>query len=312
MKLDVKHILKTYGIFLAFLLICIILAILSPVFLRWNNILNVIRQSSIYGVMAVGMTFVILSGGIDLSVGSVLALSGIIAAGAATAGVGLFGIVALGLLVGVLCGLFNGLMITLGKITPFVITLGMMSIARGLTLIYSGGRPISGFEGAFRFIGGGSVLGIPFPIVILAVTVLIGWLVLTQTRLGRYTYAIGGNEETVKLSGINSNFYKTMVYVISGLTSAMSALILTSRLNSGGPNVGQAYELDVIAAVVIGGTSLSGGRGSVWGTLVGALMISVINNGMNLLGINPFFQLVVKGVIIIGAVFLDRLRDQAN
>ncbi|TVR05536.1 MAG: ABC transporter permease [Spirochaetaceae bacterium] len=312
MKLDVKHILKTYGIFLAFLLICIILAILSPVFLRWNNILNVIRQSSIYGVMAVGMTFVILSGGIDLSVGSVLALSGIIAAGAATAGVGIFGIVALGLLVGVLCGLFNGLMITLGKITPFVITLGMMSIARGLTLIYSGGRPISGFEGAFRFIGGGFILGIPFPIVILAVTVLIGWLVLTQTRLGRYTYAIGGNEETVKLSGINSNFYKTMVYVISGLTSAMSALILTSRLNSGGPNVGQAYELDVIAAVVIGGTSLSGGRGSVWGTLVGALMISVINNGMNLLGINPFFQLVVKGVIIIGAVFLDRLRDQAN
>ena len=312
MKLDVKHILKSYGIFLAFLLICIILTILSPVFLRWNNILNVIRQSSIYGVMAVGMTFVILSGGIDLSVGSVLALSGIMAAGAATAGVGLFGVVAIGLLVGVLCGLFNGLMITLGKITPFVITLGMMSIARGLTLIYSGGRPISGFEGAFRFIGGGFILGIPFPIVILAFTVLIGWLVLTQTRLGRYTYAIGGNEETVKLSGINSNFYKTMVYVISGLTSAMSALILTSRLNSGGPNVGQAYELDVIAAVVIGGTSLSGGRGSVWGTLVGALMISVINNGMNLLGINPFFQLVVKGVIIIGAVFLDRLRDQAN
>jgi ribose transport system permease protein len=312
MKIDLKQVLKSYGILIAFVLICVVLAILSPVFLRWNNILNVIRQSSIYGVMAVGMTFVILSGGIDLSVGSILALSGVISAGAATNEMSLFMIIALGLLVGLLCGLFNGLMITIGKITPFVITLGMMSIARGLTLIYSGGRPISGFSGAFRFIGGGSILGIPFPIVILVATVLLGWLILTQTRLGRYTYAIGGNEETVKLSGINSNFYKTLVYVFSGVTAGISALILTSRLNSAGPTVGQAYELDVIAAVVIGGTSLSGGRGSVWGTLVGALLISVINNGMNLLGINPFYQLVVKGVIIIGAVFLDRLRDQAT
>ncbi|TVQ41153.1 MAG: ribose ABC transporter permease [Spirochaetaceae bacterium] len=309
MKLDLKGILKTYGILIAFLVICLILAILTPVFLRWANILNVIRQSSIYGVMAVGMTFVILSGGIDLSVGSVLALSGVIAAGAATADMSLFTIVLAGLGVGLACGLFTGLMVTVAKITPFVVTLGMMSIARGLTLIYSGGRPISGFTGPFRFIGGGAILSIPFPIIILGFTVLVGWIILTQTRLGRYTYAIGGNEETVKLSGINTSFYKTIVYVFSGVTAAMSALILTSRLNSAGPAVGQAYELDVIAAVVIGGTSLSGGRGSVWGTLIGALLISVINNGMNLLGINPFYQLVVKGGIIIGAVFLDRLRD---
>ncbi len=309
MNLDVKAILKTYGILIAFLVICAILAILTPVFLRWANILNVVRQSSIYGVMAVGMTFVILSGGIDLSVGSVLALAGVIAAGAATADMSLFMIVAAGLGVGLACGLFTGLMVTVAKITPFVVTLGMMSIARGLTLIYSGGRPISGFTGAFRFIGGGALFGIPFPIIILAFTVLVGWIILTQTRLGRYTYAIGGNEETVKLSGINTNLYKTLVYVFSAVAASMSALILTSRLNSAGPAVGQAYELDVIAAVVIGGTSLSGGRGSVWGTLIGALLISVINNGMNLLGINPFFQLVVKGGIIIGAVFLDRLRD---
>jgi ribose transport system permease protein len=186
----------------------------------------------------------------------------------------------------------------------------MMSIARSLTLIYTKGYPISGFTGAFRFIGGGDIISIPFPIIVFLLTVVAAWLILTQTRLGRYTYAIGGNEETVKLSGINSDFYKTIVYVISGITAAMSALILTSRLNSAEPVAGQGYELDVIAAVVIGGTSLNGGRGSVWGTLIGALLIGVINNGMNLLGISPYFQLLVKGLIIIGAVLLDRLRQE--
>jgi ribose/xylose/arabinose/galactoside ABC-type transport system permease subunit len=187
----------------------------------------------------------------------------------------------------------------------------MMSIARSLTLIYTKGYPISGFAPSFRFIGGGDLLDVPFPIVVFVVTVLLAWLILTQTRLGRYTYAIGGNEETVKLSGINAGFYKTIAYVISGITSAISALILTSRLNSAEPVAGQGYELDVIAAVVIGGTSLMGGRGSVWGTLVGALLIGVINNGMNLLGISPYFQLLVKGLIIIGAVLLDRLRQES-
>lgn len=310
MKLDVSRILRSYGIVIAFLIICAVMTILSPVFLTLTNIRNVVRQSSIFGVMAIGMTFVILTGGIDLSVGSVLAIAGAIAAGMLKGGAGMLPVVALALVIGIGCGLANGLIITIGRIAPFVVTLGMMSIARSLTLIYTKGYPISGFSGPFRFIGGGDVASIPFPIIVFALTVVVAWLILTQTRLGRYTYAIGGNEETVKLSGIDSNRYKVIVYVISGITAAMSALILTSRLNSAEPVAGQGYELDVIASVVIGGTSLSGGTGSVWGTLIGALLIGVINNGMNLLGISPYFQLLVKGLIIIGAVLLDRLRQE--
>ena len=312
MKVQIGRILKSYGILIAFLAVCVVLSLLSPAFLSWTNIRNVVRQSSIIGIMAVGVTFVILTGGIDLSVGSILAVSGMFAAGALQAGVPIPIVIIIAMVVGIACGLINGLLITIGKITPFVVTLGMMSIARGITLIYSQGYPRSGFSDAFRFIGGGYILGMPFPIIVFLLTVVAAWFVLTRTRLGRYTYAIGGNEETVKLSGINLGFYKTMVYVISGATSGMSALILTSRLNSAIPTAGLAYELDVIASVVIGGTSLSGGRGSVWGTLVGALLIAIINNGMNLLGISPYFQQLVKGLIIIGAVLIDRFRDQGD
>ncbi len=310
MKERMTHILKNYGMIIAFVLVCIVLTILTPHFLTPSNLLNVVRQSSIIGIMAVGVTFVILSGGIDLSVGSILAVSGMIAAGSMQNGGSMFVAILIGLAVGIVAGLINGLLVTRAGITPFVVTLGMMSIARGVTLIYSQGYPISGFTDAFRYIGGGAILGLPFPVFMLLLVVFLAWLVLTQTRLGRYTYAIGGNEETVKLSGIKSNFYKTMVYVISGATAAISALILTSRLNSAGPTAGLTYELTVIAAVVIGGTSLSGGRGSVWGSLVGALLIAVINNGMNLLGISPYFQELARGVIIIGAVYIDRLREQ--
>ena len=310
MKERLTHILKNYGMIVAFVLVCVVMWALTPHFLTPTNLLNVVRQSSIIGVMAVGVTFVILSGGIDLSVGSVMAVSGMIAAGTMQNGGGIFVGIVVALGVGIAAGLVNGLLVTKGGITPFVVTLGMMSIARGATLIYSNGYPISGFSETFRFIGGGEILGIPFPVIIFFLVVLTGWAVLTQTRLGRYTYAIGGNEETVKLSGINSDFFKTMVYVISGATAAISALILTSRLNSAGPTAGLTYELTVIAAVVIGGTSLSGGRGSVWGSLIGALLIAVINNGMNLLGISPYFQELVRGVIIILAVYVDRLREQ--
>jgi ribose transport system permease protein len=309
-KINIQHVLRSYGIVIAFILIIVAMSILSPVFMTVTNVLNIIRQSSIYGIMAIGMTFVILTGGIDLSVGSMLAISGALAAGSVKAGLGLFLPIVIALAVGLGCGLLNGVFVTLGRITPFVVTLGMMSIARGLTLIYTKGYPISGFHDAFRFIGGGDIASIPFPIILFMITTVLAWAILTQTRLGRYTYAIGGNEETVKLSGINAGLYKTVVYMISGVTSAISALILTSRLNSAEPVAGQGYELDVIAAVVIGGTSLMGGRGSVWGTLIGALLIGAINNGMNLLGISPYFQLVVKGVIIIGAVLLDRLRQE--
>ena len=310
MRIDFKRVLRNYGILFAFFVVCAILASLSPIFLRWNNILNIIRQSSIFGIMAVGMTFVILTGGIDLSVGSILAVSGALAAGMLKAGAGLPSVILVALAVGSLLGLANGLIITVGRITPFVTTLGMMSIARSLTLIYCNGYPISGFNPSFRFIGGGDVAGIPFPIIVFLLVVLLAAVILHETRLGRYTYAIGGNEETVRLSGIRTNFYKSAVYVFSGATSAVSAIILISRLNSAEPVAGFGYELDVIAAVVIGGTSLNGGRGGVWGTLVGALLIAVINNGMVLLGISPYFQQLVKGFIILGAVLLDRLREE--
>jgi ribose transport system permease protein len=309
MKLDIKYLLKHYSIIFAFVLVCVLLAALSPAFLKITNIMNVIRQTSIYGIMAVGMTFIILTGGIDLSVGAILALSGIVLAGSIKSGMPLELVIPLTLLIGTVTGLVNGIVITAGKITPFVATLGMMSVARGLTLIYSKGYPISGFDASFRFIGGGDILGLPLPIIFFFVTVLVAWVILNHTKFGRYTYAIGGNEETVKLSGINSNYYKVLVYMVAGFTCAMSALILTARLNSAEPIAGTGYELDVIAAVVIGGTSLNGGRGNIWGTLVGALLIGVINNGMNLLGISPYFQLIVRGLIIILAVLLDRLRD---
>jgi ribose transport system permease protein len=306
---DIKYILKNYGIVIAFFAICVILSILSPVFLTSINIINIVRQTSIYGIMAVGMTFVILTGGIDLSVGSLLAISGVACAGMLRVGFGPFPAILVTLLVGSFFGLINGIIINAGKITPFVVTLGMMSIARGLTMLYTKGYPISGFGEGFRKIGGGYVLGMPVPIIIFIFVVVIAWGILTQTRLGRYTYAIGGNEETVRLSGINAPFFKTIIYGIMGLTAGISSLILTSRLNSAEPIAGTGYELDVIAAVVIGGTSLTGGRGAIWGTFIGALLIGVINNGMNLLGISAYFQLVVKGIIIIGAVLLDRLRD---
>jgi len=312
MELNLKVILKNYGILIAFFAICVIISILSPVFLAPNNIINVIRQTSIYGIIAVGMTFVILTGGIDLSVGSILAVSGAVCAGLIHAQLPVAAVIAAALGVGIAFGVFNGLFITLGKITPFVVTLGMMGIARGITLIYTNGYPISGLPEDFRFVGSGYLFGLPIPVLIFIAVVLVAHFVLTQTRMGRYTYAIGGNEAAVRLSGINANFYKALAYVIAGATAGLSSVILTARLNSAEPVAGNGYELDVIAAVVIGGTSLSGGRGSIWGTFIGALMIGVINNGMNLLGISSYFQLVVKGLIIIGAVWLDRLRDESN
>jgi len=311
--IDYKQLLKNNGILIVFLLICVVLSFLSPYFFTTNNILNIIRQTSIYGIIAVGMTFVILTGGIDLSVGSILALSGAIAAGMMK-NQGSAPLVAalVAILVGAGIGLINGLLVTVGKIAPFVVTLGMVTIARGLTLIYTKGYPISGFSPEFRYLGGGYILGIPVPVIVFIAMVALAWFILNHTRLGRYTYAIGGNEETVKLSGINVKFYKSMVYVIVGIMSSLSALILSARLNSAEAVAGQGYELDVIAAVVIGGTSLSGGRGSIIGTLIGALLIGTINNGMNLLGISPYFQQVVKGALIIGAVILDRLRAESN
>ncbi|MGM0420494.1 MAG: ABC transporter permease [Bacillota bacterium] len=288
----------------------IVMSFLSDHFLTIPNLLNIVRQVSIMGTMAVGMTMVILSQGIDLSVGSLLAISGAITAGMISGGSSMIVAILAGLAAGSGLGLFNGIMISKAKLPDFIVTLAMMSIARGLTLVYTGGRPISGFEPTFRFIGGGRIGRIPVPVIIFLVIIAAGYFILTRTTFGRYVYAVGGNRQAARLAGINTDRIKIMVYVISGFLAALSGIILTSRLNSAQPTAGVGYELDVIAMVVLGGTSLVGGKGSVTGTLVGALIIGVLNNSLNLLGVASFYQEVAKGVVILIAVLLDSLQHR--
>jgi ribose/xylose/arabinose/galactoside ABC-type transport system permease subunit len=304
---------KNYGALLAkmgpllgLLLIVIVLTFLSDRFLSVNNLLNVARQVSLNAIIAVGMTMVIITGGIDLSVGSTFALAGSITAGLMVAGSDTWTAVLAGLAVGALLGAGNGLLITRGGIPPFIATLGIMTIARGATLVYSDGRPITGMTESFRSIGAGYVGPIPVPVLIMGAVVLAAYVILTRTKLGRYIYAIGGNQEATRLSGINTNFYTWLVYILCGLLSALSGIILTSRLNSAQPTAGMGFELDAIAAVVLGGTSLAGGVGGVMGTLVGAMIIGVLDNGLNLLNVSSFYQQIAKGGVILLAVLLDR------
>ncbi len=258
------------------------------------------------------MTFVILTGGIDLSVGSVLALTATVTAKLLSSGYNPVLAVLIGLVLGTLLGLFNGVLVAKGKMAPFIVTLGMMTIARGFTLILSDGRPISGFMKSFRFLGAGYIGRIPFPVIIMIVIFIIGYIVLKKTIFGRYVYAVGGNEKATKLSGINTDIVKMGVYAISGLLAAISGIILTSRLNSAQPTAGTGYELDAIAAVVLGGTSLAGGQGGVIGTIVGALIIGILNNGLNLLNVSSFYQSVAKGAVILIAIFLDRKGQKSD
>lgn len=296
------------SILIGFIVISAILAILSPVFLSVTNLKNVVIQASINATLACGMTFVIISGGIDLSVGSVLAFAGVVMGSALKAEMSVVTVVLIAIVIGGLSGLVNGLFITVGKLPPFISTLGMMSVARGVALLYTGGRSISGFKKSFTAIGNGSWLGVPIIIWMLLATYIIAWFVLRYTKLGRYTYAMGGNEEATRLSGIRVDIYKVGVYIISGATAGIAAAMLAARLNSAQPIAGVSYELTAIAATVIGGTSLTGGEGKITGTIIGALIISVIQNGLNLLNVPSYVQQIVIGVVIIGAVLLDRLR----
>jgi ribose transport system permease protein len=256
-------------------------------------------------IIAVGMTFVIITAGIDLSVGSVLAFSGIVMASALHAGVPPPAGMLTGLAAGFLCGMLNGLLITRGRLPPFISTLGMMSVARGAALVFTEGRPISGFPESFRSVSTGEVFHIPSPVILLLATYCIAHVVLTKTKFGRHIYAIGGNEEAAILSGIDVHLYKAIVYSLSGMFSGLAAILLTARLNSAQPIAGIMYELDAIAAAVIGGTSLMGGEGKVFGTLIGALIMGVLRNGLNLLGISSFVQQLVIGSVIILAVLID-------
>jgi ribose transport system permease protein len=303
-----KATLQKLGPFIALLVIAVGLSIVSPDFLRVDNLLNVMRQSSINALIAFGMTLVILLGGIDLSAGSVLALSSVIIASLLQSGTPPVVATLAGIVAGGLMGLVNGLIISKGKVAPFIATLGTMTVLRGLALVMSNGSPISDFNSDFfSMLGGGYVARlIPIPVVLMLIVFGIFWFVLKKTVFGRHVYATGGNAESAKLSGVKVDRVQLWVYTISGVMAAIAGVVLTSRLNSAQPTAGTGYELDAIAAVVLGGTSLTGGRGWIFGTLVGALLIGVLNNGLNLLDVSSFYQQVIKGSVILLAVLIDR------
>lgn len=296
--------------FVGLLVVTTFMVFASDNFLTGANLENIVRQVSINAIIAVGMTCVILTGGIDLSVGPVMALSGTLTAGLLVAGVPAPLAIAAGLAIGAAFGVGNGVLVAYLHMPPIIVTLATMGIARGLGLLYTDGYPIAGLPDWFAFFGRGKTLGIQVPILIMLVTYVLAWVMLQHTRVGRYVYAIGGNEEAVRLSGVRAARFKLLVYAISGFTAALAGLVLTSRLMSGQPNAGAAFELDAIAAVVLGGASIAGGRGVILGTLVGAMLLGVLNNGLNMLGVSPYVQSVIKGGIILLAIFISRQRTR--
>lgn len=304
-----SNLFKKYGIALAFIVTCICIAIITPNFLTGRNILNVIRQISLNGIVAIGLTFIILQGDIDLSVGSMAALSGVIATGlCVNQNVPVLIAVFIALLVCAALGLIMGFVITKANVHSFVVTLGMLSVARGMTMIYTNGYPISGLSDAFREIGSGTIWIIPLPVIFFILLAAIAYFVLTKTPFGRYIYAIGGNEEASRLSGINVKVYRMSSFAISSMLAAFAGVILAARVSSGQPTAAEGWELDAIAAVIIGGTSMSGGRGGIMGTIIGVLFLGVLRNGLNLMQVSPFYQKIFIGLLIVFAVVLDSVK----
>lgn len=299
-----------YGSFVVLFAITLFMSLANKSFLTVPNLLNVARQVSINTIISAGMTFIIITAGIDLSVGSLVALSSCVAMIIIEAsGSSLLGICA-GILIGGAAGALNGAFVAWAGIPPFIVTLAGLTIYRGTALIITGGTPIIRFEGGFRVLGQGALLGIPVPVVIMAAVVVCMQFLLTRTAFGTYVYSVGGNEEASRLSGIKVGWVKFKVYVMGGMLTALAGMVLMGRLSSAQPNTGEGFELDAIAAVILGGTSLMGGRGAIWGTLVGAFIIGILNNGFNLMAVDAHFQLVAKGVIILLAVLLDRYLKQ--
>jgi ribose/xylose/arabinose/galactoside ABC-type transport system permease subunit len=295
-----------YVIVVAIILESIVFAVIAPQFVSVPNLVNVALSIAITGILAVGMTAVILTGGIDLSVGSVAALAGVVAAMIASSSSVLLGCAA-ALGIGLTVGLFNGLMVAQFRVPPFVTTLAMLTICRGLAFIVTGGRSIGNLPSGFGFLGRDRLLGVPVPVILMLIVFAVGWFLLRHTTFGRYVYAVGGNREAAYLAGVSIKGVTLLVYVLNGLLVGLAGLVLASRLGAGVPNAGLQYELDVIAAVVVGGTSLMGGRGSIIGTFWGAVFIGVLNNGLNLAGIDPYIQKIALGVVILLAVLADQI-----
>ncbi|MBS1875122.1 MAG: ribose ABC transporter permease [Acidobacteria bacterium] len=306
------RLLGRFGLVIALAVLCAALSAARPSFLTLGNLVNLIRQISINGILAVGVTFVLLTGGVDLSLGSLVALTGVAAALFAHPGeYPVIAPVVAGVAAGALCGAASGAVITVGRVAPFIVTLGMMTAARGLALVASGGRPVSNLSPEFTALGGGQVLGVPVPVIVLAAVAAAAWVVLARFRMGRHVYAVGGNENAARASGIRVGRVKMFVYTLCGALAGLAGVVLAARITTGQPNAGVGYELDAIAAVVIGGTSLSGGVGGVGGTVLGALLMGVINNGLDLLNVPSYYQQIVKGVIIVGAVWMDRSQHKS-
>lgn len=320
-----RRFLKKYGILLIFLGICALLSIITidngvSIFLKFRNIVNVLRQSSVIGIIACGVTFVIITGGIDLSSGSLVAMIGVVAAIVAREVYGLPMILAVfaAMALGILAGSVSGALTAKAKIPPFIATLGMMVSARGVGFLITNGRPVDNLSQSFQFLGQGTILNfgknffIPIPVLVFLGVVLLSHFLLAKTRFGKYTYALGGNEQAAYICGVNVDRHKIMVFAYAGFLTSIAAVVLTSRVSAGQPSAGVMYELDAIASAVIGGTSLQGGIGTIGGTVVGTLIIAVMNNGLDLMGVSSYWQQILKGVIIVSAVVLDTMRHRGS
>lgn len=324
-KSGFKVFANKYGILLVFLGMCALLAVITidngvSIFLKFRNIVNVLRQSSVIGIIACGVTFVIITGGIDLSSGSLVAMIGCVSAIVAREVYGLPMILAVlvALALGLVAGAINGTFIAKAKIPPFIATLGMMTIARGIGFLLTNGRPVDNLSTAYQYLGQGTILNfgqnffIPIPVLIFLAVVLVSNFLLSRTRFGKYTYALGGNEQAAYICGVNVDKHKIMVYAYAGILTSIAAVVLTARVSAGQPSAGVMYELDAIASAVIGGTSLQGGIGTIPGTVVGTLIIAVMNNGLDLMGVSSYWQQILKGLIIIGAVIIDTMRNRGK
>lgn len=302
--------LSKYGIYIAFVLIFAAISFATPKFLTPSNMMTVLRQISFNGMVALGMTFIIITGGIDLSAGALLCLAGLVSAHYSVAGseaeLPILAAVLAGVGAATIFGLLNGLIVAKGKLPAFIVTMATMTIVRGICLVFSDGRPITGLNDTYKAIGQGSLISIPTPVIIFGALIIISVILLQYSRYGRHVYAVGGNTKAAIASGIHADRIKASVYLIGGVICGIAGVALTSRLNAASPQAADGYELDAIAAAVIGGTSLSGGRGTVIGTIIGALLIGIISNGLDILNVSSYYQKIIKGCIILLAVFLDR------